>query len=86
MDSELFDLAARYGLLGIIIYYYIFKNTYQFMNTLTNDTRLSAFLFVLLIGVMLFGFANNLSNNLTTMLMIYFMLPITLVLINCNEI
>lgn len=80
--SEFFDLAARYGLLGIVIYYYIIKNTYNFMNGLSVDVRVKDYILSFLIGVMLFGFANNLSNNLTTMLLIYFMLPMTIILIN----
>ena len=80
--SEFFDLAARYGMIGIFTYYYIIKNTYRLMNTLSDNERIREYLFVLLLGVMLFGFANNLSNNLTTMVLIYFALPTTLILIN----
>ena len=80
--SEFFDLAARYGLLGITIVVFVIKSSRRFFNALSTDRKIRNYLFAFFIGVLVFGFFNNLSNNMTSMLMIFLVLPLTVILIN----
>jgi hypothetical protein len=84
--SEFFDLAARYGVMGIVMYYFIIKYSYSFINSLTVDEKIKKFLFIIFLGVMLFGFVNNLSKSLNIFIVIYLITPLTIVLINQNKI
>ena len=84
--SEFFDLAARYGIVGVLIFYYIIKNTWRFFVGLTKDEKMKNYLYVFLLGVLFMGFVNGLTKALTTMLIIYFMLALTVILIEKKEI
>ena len=84
--SEFFDLAARYGMMGIIMYYFIIKYSYSFIIGLSGDENIRRFLFIIFMGVMLFGFVNNLSKGLNTFIVIYLITPLTILLINHNKI
>ena len=80
--SEFFDMAARYGVIGIIIYYFIIKNSVRFFSLLTKDEKIKDYMFIIFIGIMLFGIVNNLSKGVTTFIMIYLIFPITIELLN----
>lgn len=80
--SEFFDMAARYGIIGIIIYFFIIKNSLSFFGTLTQDEKTRDFMFILFIGIMFFGFVNNLSKGVSTFIVIYLIFPLTIVLLN----
>lgn len=84
--SEFLDLAARYGILGIVMYIFIIKHAYSFIMGLTDDDKVKRYLYIVFFGVMLFCFVNNLSKGLTTFTIIFIMTPLTIILINQNKI
>ena len=84
--SEFFDLAARYGVIGIFIYYHILKNSYIFIISLIGDSIIKNLFSFILVGILLMGFVNNISNNLTTILFVYLLVPLSGVLLNYKKI
>ena len=80
--SEFFDMAARYGIIGIVIYFFIVKNSISFFSTLTKDEKTREYMFIIFLGIMFFGFVNNLSKNVTIFIVIYLVFPLTVVLLN----
>lgn len=80
--SEFFDLAARYGVIGIFIYYHILKYSYVFIISLFRDPVIKNYVTIILIGVLFYGFVNNLSDNLTTIIFVFILIPLTGILLN----
>jgi hypothetical protein len=84
--SEFFDLAARYGVIGIFIYYHILKYSYIFIISLIGDSIIKNLFSFILVGILFMGFVNNISNNLTTILFVYLLVPLSGVLLNYKKI
>ena len=83
--SEIFDLAARYGIIGIMIYFYMISKTFRFLLRITKDMRIKNCMVVVLTCVVMYSFVNNTTTQACTMVMLYLFMPITLILLNNEE-
>lgn len=76
--SEIFDLAARYGLLGIFVYINMIKKTFRYMLKLSPDGGFRNSLIVLITTIIIYSIFNVLTSQACSMVMIYLFLPITI--------
>jgi len=83
--SEFFDLAARYGLIGIYIYYHILKYSFVFIISLARDSAIKNYFAFILVGVMFMGFVNNITDTLTTVLSVFMLIPLSGIMLNYNK-
>lgn len=75
--SEFFDLAAKYGLLGIIIIYKGWRSTFQLLRNICHSEEMKYLLGVFIVAFIIYGFVNLLTPSLFNMVF----LPLTLVML-----
>ena len=79
--SEFFDLAARYGLVGIFIVTNFLIQLFKYIRRFCFTSKTSGMLTVLIIGYVLYNFFNNTFDVSTFNLLLLF-LPLSLILVN----
>ena len=57
--SEIFDLAAKYGVIGLVIFYNMMRKTIKYILCLTSNYKLGAMMRVYFIGLIIYAFVNN---------------------------
>ena len=82
--SEFFDLAARYGIIGIFIMYKVWKYSFGFILNFA-DGNIKAQLYIIFANVFLYGFVNTLFNHLS-MIMMILLFPVLTVQLLKNKI
>lgn len=83
--SELFDLAARYGLLGILIFVQVMRATYSYLLNISDDEHTRDRVRVIISGIFIQMTVNNISPT-GTMSVIFIFLPATLMLLKYKKI
>lgn len=79
--SEFFDLAARYGLVGIFIVTNFLIHLFKYIRRFCFTSKTSGMLTILIIGYILYNFFNNTFDVSTFNLLLLF-LPLSLILVN----
>ena len=79
--SEIFDMAARYGLAGLIIMYNMLKNTFRYFKVINSTFNIHKMMDVIIVGFIVYSTFNGTFNEPTLYLFLVF-LPLTLVLLN----
>ena len=79
--SEFFDLAAKYGLAGIVIVYMALSHTFSYFKAINQSFNVRKMVNVIIIGFLIYSTFNGTFNE-PTLHMILIFLPLTLVLLN----
>lgn len=83
--SEYFDLAARYGILGIVIYFNMMRKTIKYIMKLTYNESVKKLIVVVLSCMIIYSFFNSLTRQPCAMIMLFLFLPITIQLYKYNK-
>lgn len=78
--SEIFDMAARYGLVGLILMYNMLSNTFRYFKVINSIFNIHKMLDVIIVGFIVYSTFNGTFNEPTLYLFLVF-LPLTLVLL-----
>lgn len=81
--SEFIDVAARYGIVGMIVFWNIIKEYYKMLKRLAYSRELQKYIMVIFGIFLLTGIFNNVYQPLM-MLFLYIIFPIIIVLINAS--
>lgn len=84
--SEFFDLAARYGLVGIIIYVNMIKKTFRYMIDLAPNEWSRNSMIALMTSMIIYSFFNVLTAQACSLVMLFLFLPITMQLYKYKKI
>lgn len=83
--SEFFDLAAKYGIIGIILVYNSLKYLFNFIRGLCGTDKERTMLNIFLIGFIIYSFLNNTFRESTFFVAFIFM-PLTIMMIRYKKI
>ena len=81
--SEFIDVAARYGVVGIIVFFYIIKEYYRLLKRLTDKRELQKYMNVIFYIFLMMGILNNVFEPMQ-LLFLYIVFPIVIELTNYN--
>lgn len=79
--SEFFDLAARYGMLGILIYISLIRKSFHYLLRLVNNPKIKNYTIVVITTVVIYSFFNITTTSACLMVMLFLVFPITLQLL-----
>lgn len=83
--SEFFDLAARYGIIGLCIFYFAIKYTFKYLIDLCYDAEIKNMLYIIIISMIVQMFVNNLFNNVGAIIIPLIFLPVSVVLLEYKK-
>lgn len=83
--SEFFDVAARYGIVGVLFFYKFISNGVRYLGRIAASEKQRASMIIFLLAWLFFSFVNN-SIYVTYMYDILLFFPITLILVNNKKI
>lgn len=75
--SEFFDLAAKYGLIGIVVFYKAWSSTFRLFSSICNSYYMKSLLSVFIVSFIVYSFVNQSPSSLLVMIF----LPLTMVLL-----
>lgn len=83
--SEFFDLAARYGILGLFIFYFALKCTFRYLLNLCENEEVRNIIYIAIISMIFQMFINNMFNNVGAIIMPLIFLPVSIVLLKYKQ-